>query len=197
MEVILREVRLALPSLFEPFVPRDGLKPGQVAKYGAVFLIEPGSANEKVMKDAMGNVATALWQDKMVNIVTAMGPNQKCMRPGELKLIQGTGDVREGFAGMMQVIARNKAKPVVVDLDLSAVSPESGRVYAGCYVNAKIDVYAMKAKGEVPNGIYASLLAVQFVKAGDRFAGAGAVPSASGFESIGELPSAGQVDPFA
>ena len=200
MEVILKNVRLALPSLFSPFMPRDGLKPGQVAKYTSTFLFEPGSPNEAVMMNAMAQAAKAVWGEGAKGGVEAMGPNSRCMKSGNLKLRQGTAEVREGFAGMIQVVTSNRVKPLVVNTDLSPVDEASGIVYAGCHVNAKIDVYGLKGQGERSNGIFATLHVVQFVSDGDRFSGGGSVPTVSGMESLGApaiRANAPAIDPFA
>ena len=200
MEVILKNVRLALPSLFNPFVPRDGLKPGQVAKYTSTFLFEPGSPNEAVMLNAMAQAAKAVWGEGAKVVFEAMGPNSRCMKSGNLKLRQGTAEVREGFAGMIQVVTSNRVKPLVVNTDLSPVDEASGIVYAGCHVNAKIDVYGLKGQGERSNGIFATLQVVQFVSDGDRFAGGGSAPTVSGMESLGApaiRANAPAIDPFA
>lgn len=200
MEVILKNVRLALPSLFTPFVPRDGLKPGQVAKYTATFLFEPGSPNEALMLAAIGAACKATWGDGAKVVFDAMGPNSRCMKSGNLKLRQGTAEIREGFAGMIQVVSSNRVKPLVVNTDLSPVDEASGIVYAGCHVNAKLDVYGLKGQGERGNGVFATLQVVQFVRDAARFAGGGSPPSVSGMESLGApaiSANAPAVDPFA
>jgi len=61
---------------------------------------------------------------------------------------------------------------------------EDGKPYAGCYVNANIELYAYShPKGG--KGVSASLRAVQFLKDGESF-GAGPVNAEDEFEAVEE-----------
>lgn len=79
-----------------------------------------------------------------------------------------------GFAGNMYLSPNADTRPTVVDRDRSPLTAEDGKVYSGCYVNAKIELWVQDNKwGQRVN---ATLLGVQFVKDGDAF-GAGAPPA--------------------
>ena len=70
--------------------------------------------------------------------------------------------------------------PLIIDRDKSPLLETDGRPYAGCYVNAKVSIYAQA--GDNP-GIRASFSVVQFVRDGDAFAGSGK-PTADEFEEL-------------
>lgn len=55
-----------------------------------------------------------------------------------------------------------------------------GRPYSGCYVNAKVQIWAQKDKYV---GVRCTLVSVQFVKDGDAFGGGGPA-TADGFEAV-------------
>lgn len=79
-----------------------------------------------------------------------------------------------GFPGTMYLSPSSDTRPTVVDRDRSPLTKDDGKVYSGCYVNAKIEIWVQDNKwGQRVN---ATLLGVQFVKDGDAF-GAGAPPA--------------------
>jgi hypothetical protein len=67
------------------------------------------------------------------------------LRPAgeKLNLCLHDGDEKaeyEGFPGNFFLNAANKARPAVIDRDRSPLIQADGRPYAGCYVNAVIDI---------------------------------------------------------
>jgi hypothetical protein len=101
-----------------------------------------------------------------------------CLRDGDLKTEW------QGFAGNLFISANSKTKPMVVDADKrTALRPQDGRPYAGCYAHASIEIWCQDNK----NGkrINASLLAVMFAKHAEPFAG-GSLPTDDEFESVPE-----------
>uniref|UniRef100_UPI0025B91E9B ssDNA-binding protein n=1 Tax=Candidatus Symbiopectobacterium sp. TaxID=2816440 RepID=UPI0025B91E9B len=76
-----------------------------------------------------------------------------------------------------------KARPLVIDRDRSALTAADGKPYAGCYVNATIDIWAMD--NNFGKRINASLGGVQFLCDGDAFAGGG-VATPDDFENMSE-----------
>ncbi len=61
-------------------------------------------------------------------------------------------------------------------MDKTALTEADGRIYAGCYVNFNVDIWAQDGQY---TGIRCSLNGVQFVKDGDAFGGAAACPRTS------------------
>lgn len=163
MKVVLKDVRLSFPDLFEP-VQYQGKG---AFRYNGSFLVEPGSENDKKIRTAIKEAATESYGAKAAVQLKGMenNSNKYCYMDGDLKEY-------DGYAGMMCLSAhRSQAQgaPAVVGRDKNVkLTAADGKPYAGCYVNASVEIYAQK--GENP-GIRASLIAVQFSKDGDAFAG--------------------------
>ncbi|MFD1244790.1 ssDNA-binding protein [Paralysiella testudinis] len=61
-------------------------------------------------------------------------------------------------------------KPIVLDKDAKThLDSTSGKPYAGCYVNAKIDIWAQDS--QYGKRINAGLSGVQFIRHGEAFGG--------------------------
>lgn len=179
MNVTLKDVRLAFPSLFvaKAMVGNDG-KPGK-PKFSASLLFAPGTANHTALKEAVDAVGLAKWGAKWPNIKTALVAGQKlCIRDGNTKADY------QGFAGNVYVAASSDIRPTVVDRDRSPLTQEDGRPYAGCYVVAKIDIWAQD--NQWGKRINASLTGVQFMRDGDSFGGGAAPADAADFEELGD-----------
>ena len=175
-KVLLKNVRLSFPDLFEP-VQYQGKG---AFRYNASFLVEPGSENDNKIRAAIKEAANETWGAKAAVQLKGMenNSNKYCYMDGNLKEY-------DGYTDMMYISAhRSQAQgaPKVVDknpkIELTAAD---GKPYAGCYVNASLEIYAQK--GENP-GVRASLIAVQFVQDGDAFAGARA--TADDFDDLSE-----------
>lgn len=190
--VILKNVRISFPDLFKAGKP---MNEGDTPKFGCQSIIDPGSDAEKVAKAAMAQVAQETFGANWQTIVKSMEKSKKCLRNGDDNLDKD-GNIREGYAGKMYLVARNKAKPALVgrknpDGSFQHLTEADGKPYGGCFANVKVDIKAMKAKEKIPNQIYASLLAVQFVKDGEAFGAAPGTPD--GFD---DEPGAGGDDQF-
>ncbi len=109
-----------------------------------------------------------------------------------LKVCLHDGDKKaeyEGYPNNKFVSASNKARPRVVDRDNSILVQADGRPYAGCYVNAVIDIWAQD--NNFGKRINASLSGVQFLRDSDAFAGGG-VAGEDDFDNIEEGTDAGE-----
>jgi hypothetical protein len=194
--VILKNVRVSFPDLFKPGKP---MNEGDAAKYGCQSIIDIGSDAEKSAKMAMAQTAQETFGANWQAIVKAMEKTKKCLRTGDDNLDKD-GNIRDGYAGKMYLVARNKAKPALVggknpDGSFKHLTEEDGKPYGGCYANVKVDIKAMKAKEKIPNQIYASLLAVQFVRDGDAFGAAPGTPE--GFDDVEMAGADSGGDPFS
>lgn len=78
-----------------------------------------------------------------------------------------------GFEGTRYLSPSADTRPTVVDRDKSPLAEDDGRIYSGCYVNAKVEIWVQD--NQWGQRVNATLLGVQFVKDGDAF-GAGAPP---------------------
>lgn len=187
MKVHLKEVRLAFPKLFEAKAVGDG----DNKYFSAAFPIDPKSENHTKLEEAVAAAAKEKWGEKWKSILETIrekgdiGYKHKPLKNGE-------GEVYDGFQGMFSVNAsrREDKGPVLVvdrvpknaDGSPNKLTAASGRPYAGCYVNAQVEVWAQDNK----NGkrINIELKGVQFVRDGDAF-GSGAPASADDFEDLG------------
>lgn len=184
-KVKLVDVRLSFPDLFEA-VQFDGKGP---FNYGASFLIEPGSANDKAVQAALVKAANDKWAAKGPAILSAAKANPQ-------KICYISGDLKEydGYAGMMALSAKrgqDKGRPGVYDRDPRRVlSVEDGKPYAGCYVNATVEFWAQD--NSFGKAVRCTLIGVQFARDGDAFS-AGSKPNEDDFDDLGTGADAGDL----
>lgn len=181
---ILKNVRLSYPDIWKPGKP---MNPGDTPKYGAQFIFDPDGDAAAVAKAALTASAQEVFGENWQRVVGAMEKTKKCLRKGDDNLTKD-GAIRDGYEGQLYLVARNKAKPLVIggkkgsDGQFPVLTEEGGKPYGGCYVNVKVDIKAMKGREQIPNQIYATLLTIQFVSDGEAF---GAAPgTAEGFDEV-------------
>jgi hypothetical protein len=174
--ILLKNVRLAFPNLFEPTTVNGEGKP----RYSATLLIPADHPQLEDIRDVQLAVATAKWGAKAAAIVKGLDKQDK--------LALHDGDVKskyDGFPGnfFVSASAQENSAPTVIDRDRSPLSARSGRPYPGCYVNASIELWAQD------NGygqrINAQLRGIQFYQDGDSFS-AGRPADADEFEEVTE-----------
>jgi len=175
-KIQLKNVRLSFPDLFEAS-EFEGKR-----SFGATFLIKPGDANDKAIRAAINEVATEKFKDKAAAIVKAAmaGGNQKCCYwDGNLKTY-------DGYADMMALTSKrgeDKGRPLVIDKNKAPLVSADGKPYAGCYVNASVELWAQDNK--YGKSVRCTLLGVQFAGDGDAFS-AGSIADESDFEDLSE-----------
>lgn len=166
--IMLKNVRLSFPSLFEPTSFQGG-----DPKYQATFLIpKDDKANLDRLEQAVADAVAEGTAKKFEGKAPKKFKNDP-IRDGEEK------DGAE-FQGCMFISARNKMKPQVVDAQVNPILDQS-EIYAGCYVNATVTAFAYNFEGV--KGIGWSLGNIQKVKDGEPF-GAGAIRAESEFEAF-------------
>ena len=173
----LVDVRLSFPDLWEPkeFEVGDG-KP----RYNAVFLIEPGSTNDKVVQAAVDMLVKEHNADKKL----------KALKDKDICYSDGDDKEYDGYAGMKVLSTHRRAQDGPPGVYLNIIDPATGKVavapatcgkpYAGCYVNATVEIYL--TEGKYP-GIRGGLVAVQFARDGDAFSGS-SQPKPDDFEPL-------------
>ena len=172
MKLHLSNVRLAFPKLFEPETFNGEGKPA----YSAAFIIDPKHPDMAKVKAAIEQVAAEKWTAKAKPILAAiLAKDDSCLHNGDLKAQY------EGFEGNHYLSSRCYTRPLVINADKTPLAAQDGRPYAGCYVNASIEIWAQD------NGfgkrVNATLKGVQFLRAGDAFAG-GAPASEDEFDDV-------------
>lgn len=172
MKITLKNVRLSFPDLFEP----RSFKPGDTPKYKATLLVPKGSDQAKAVDAAISAVAKEKWPKTWEKVLAGIkgNTNKFCWQDGDSKTY-------DGYEGMMAFSAGNKARPTIIDRNKDPLTKDDGKPYAGCYVNAVVEIFAYDNSG---NGISASLGGVQFVRDGEAFAG-GRPASADDFDDLG------------
>lgn len=179
MQVKLKDVRLAFPALFEAKAFAGGA--GE-ARFGSAHPIVPGSENDKALAAAVNAVAKEKWGAKADGILKDLISKG---RVGYKKtpLANGEGEVYDGFENMHTVNASTKTRPFVCDGQKNPLTAADGKPYAGCYVNALVEVWAQD--NQYGKRINVQLKGVQFSKDGDAFGG-GAPATADDFDAIEE-----------
>lgn len=183
--VQLQSARLSFPDLWEA-KQYEGQGP---FSYRASFLQSEdtpvmlkqtdGTWAKTTMKKVIDQIAADAWKTKAVAILTTIeGQSQKfCWIDGDTKAYDGY----EGNFALSASRNINKGRPMIIDRDKSPLTVSDGKPYAGCYVNATVEIWAQDNK--FGKGIRATLRGVQFVKDGDAFS-AGTPVSEDEFESI-------------
>jgi len=161
-KVKLSNVRLSFPSLFEA-TSFEGSKPS----YKATFILDKAkdAAAIATINKAIDAEITDKWKGKLKRA------NLKgvCLRDGAEK-----SDM-DGYSDKVVFISSSSSKrPPVVDKDLSPLTETDGKPYAGCYVNATIELWAQD--NNFGKRINAQLRAVQFLRDGEPFGDKGANP---------------------
>jgi hypothetical protein len=173
MKVILKNVRLSFPELFTA-----GQFQGQGPKsYSATFIVQPGSEADQAITAAIESVAKEKWLAKAPAILKNFESKSKCYVSGDLKAY-------DGYEGNMILTAKKseeKGRPVVIGRDKQPLTEADGKPYAGCYVNAQVDVWAQD--NQFGKGVRATLVAVQFWANGDAFGSGSASADFDAFEA--------------
>lgn len=164
MRVILKNVRLAFSDSL--FVATQFKGEGNF-RHSASFIVTPGSDNDKAIESAIKIEAEKAFGKKAE-------AQLKSMKGQSIKYCYSDGDSKpdyDGFPGNLILASHRQSKdgaPNVINRDKSPVNKDSGIVYAGCFVNASVDIYC-QATGNP--GVRCGLLAVQFFADGDAFGG--------------------------
>jgi len=162
-KIKLNNVRLSFPSLF-----RKAVFSGEETKFEATFLLDKQEHAAKIAE-----IEAAI--DRMLQ------ENLKGVKLKEDKICLKDGDDidYDGYAGKMSIKASNNKRPKVLDRDKTQLTEDDNRIYAGCYVNAVIELWAQN--NQWGKRINANLLGVQFFKDGEPFSD-GAVAADDDFD---------------
>lgn len=164
----LTNVRLSYPQLFTA----RAMEPGKEPKFGATFLLD-----KKLHAPLIKQIETATARVALDEFKKKVTLKRVPLRDGNEKDgVEGYGDE------VMFVNATEKRRPVVVDRDMTPLTAEDTKPYAGCFCNATIRLFAYDHPTG-GKGVSASLRAVQFVKDGESF-GAAPVNAEEEFEPV-------------
>lgn len=168
----LTGVRMSFPHLFA----RDSFN-----RYSAAFLVEPGSDNDKKIRDAINRAAKNKWKDNAaakLKALIANDPKNVCYRSGDTKT-NADGEVLDGYDGVQVLSATTRAQPTLLDEKRNAVGADDDKLYSGCYVVAIVEIWAQDGvvrdkqtgKSIKAQGIRCQLQGVQHYRDGASFGG--------------------------
>jgi hypothetical protein len=184
--VQLKHVRIAF--IDELFTPGQYEGKGDF-RHTATLIVEPGSANDKEIQAAISKEALGAWGKKAEAMLEDLRGDKKAFSYVKNKKNQ-QGDIYEGFEGMYALSGVRKQKDGAPLFLHNVKDPSTGKaqrltgsegvIYAGCYVNAKVEMWAQVGRY---NGIRCGLLGVQYDAPGDSFGGASR-PTDEGFDAL-------------
>ena len=162
-KIKLNNVRLSFPSIFNKSEFN-----GQVGKFEATFLMNKES-QAKMITDVQAQIALIQKDNK-----AKVSPDKLCLKDGEFVDY-------DGYAGCMSIKAGSNRRPTVLGRDKAPVVEEDNIVYAGCYVNAVVELWFQD--NSYGKRVNCNLLGIQFAKDGDTF-GAGDTDVSDDFDTI-------------
>lgn len=165
-KIILKNVRLSFPAIWQ----KNTKFGGDNAKYEATFLINKDSQADLIKK--IEEKIEAIQKENKVKV-----PKDKiCLKNGD--------DAEyDGYAGHMSFKAANGKRPTILDRDKTPLTEDDGKPYAGCYVNASVQLWVQN--NDWGKRVNANLLGIQFFKDGEPF-GAGDLDVSDDFEDFAD-----------
>lgn len=157
IKIKLPRVRLSFPSLFQ-----KAQFNGKETKYEATFLLD--KVKHKAQIDEIATHMQSLIKSELKG--AKLTPDKLCMRDGDMVEY-------DGYEGCMSFKASSNKRPLVINrADKSPITEDDNIVYAGCYVNAIVSLWAQD--NEYGKRINGTLMGVEFVADGEPFSsGAG------------------------
>lgn len=184
-KLMLKNVRLSFPTLGEP----EQFQGKGPFRWSAVCLVPTTDAQKAMVDKALEQVATEKWGAKAKIHLSNILPDPKgcCWIDGGRKAFDGY----EGHWALSAHRKQDDGRPLVMDADKSPIYQadgtlypgKEGRIYAGCYVNMQVEIWAQENSNG--KGLRATLLGIQYAGKGDAFGG-GARPSADEFGEVAE-----------
>jgi hypothetical protein len=166
-KITLKDVRISFPSLF-----RKAVFNGDETKYEATFLIDKALGKDKISE--INDAIKELVKENLKG--SKLPPDKICFKDGD-------GIEYDGYAGTMSIKASSTKRPMVLDRDKSPLTEDDSKIYAGCRVNAVIELWAQN--NNYGKRVNANLLGVQFFKDDAPFAD-GVKASVDDFDAFGD-----------
>jgi hypothetical protein len=160
MQITIRNARLAFPNLFEAKSVNGG-----EPTFGASFIIPKDHPQVAEIEAAIVDAAKTKWGAKATDILKGLRMQDRlCLHDGDTKTQY------DGFEGQLFVSANSKTRPLCADRDKSILSAADGVLYAGCFVYATVEIWAMD-HSQFGKRVNAQVKTVQFFRDGDAFSG--------------------------
>lgn len=174
MKLAISNARLAFPQLFKPAQVNGEGEPA----YSCSLLLTPDHPAVAEIKKATEAIGKEKWGAKWPTVKKEMESKDRFpYHDGDMKAQWS------GFEGNIYISCRSQqgTRPTVIDRKRNPVTEQDGLIYAGCYVNANIELWCQDNK--YGKRINAQIRGVQFLRDGDSFGG-GSAASADEFEEI-------------
>ncbi|QDP52614.1 MAG: putative helix-destabilizing protein [Prokaryotic dsDNA virus sp.] len=148
-KIKLSNVRLSFPNIF-----KRATFQGVEGKFEATFLL-----NKKTQADQIEKLQSAI--DEAIKEAKVKVPKDKyCLKDGD--------DFEyDGYEGHMAFKASTNKRPTLIDRDKSPLVEDDGKPYAGCYVNAIVDIWIQS--NDFGKRANSNLFGIQFYADGDAF----------------------------
>ncbi len=172
----------AFPSLF---VPSKMEGSAGNPRYTAAFHIAADDAGLEELKTLISELSRS-----EVRKPADIEGGSNCPLSNGNNNINRDGQIYRGSENTFILKAARQEKqnaPAVVKKIKGAVLPATeNEVYAGCYVNAIVDIYVLKANPgkQIAGRVCATIVSVMFAKDGERFGGGGSVAADSDFDDF-------------
>lgn len=151
MTIKIAAARLSFPSLFN-MATFGGESTG---KYEATFILD--KKEHAVLIKELQAAIEKLSKDELKGKVPA---DKLCLKDGD-------ETERAEFAGKFTIKASTKKRPLVINRDKSPIAETDNVIYAGCYVNGLISLWAQN--NQYGKRINAQLDGIQFMRDGEPF----------------------------
>ncbi len=170
--IMIKNVRVSFPHLFT----RPTIN-GEEGKCGATLMLDPSkhAVSIKAIEKSIGE----LCKEKLKG--RKLSAEKLCLRDGEDK-------GRSEYEGYLVLSANSKSKPMVISSNgrNQVHSEEECPIYAGCYVNAKVRLWAQDNK--FGKRVNCELVAIQFAAEGEPLDGThiSVDEAMNGFDSVND-----------
>ncbi len=162
-KITLKNVRLSFPSIFK----RSEFN-GVEGKFEATFLLNKDEQGQQI--DTLNKAIEAAIAEAKIKV----SKDKRCLKDGD--------DIEyDGYQGCVSFKASSNKRPTVIDRDKTPLVEDDGKPYAGCYVNAIVDVWVQD--NSYGKRVNANLFGIQFVKDGEAF-GSGDIDVTDDFDAI-------------
>lgn len=164
-KIKMQAVRLSFPSLFNTakFGGED------TGKYEATFVLDKVEHAEVI-----AGIKAQIERLMKEELKSKVPSDKLCLKDGDEM-------GRPEFEGKYTIKASTKKRPLVINRDKSPITESDNVIYAGCYVNAIVSLWAQDNK--FGKRINAQLDGVQFCRDGEPFGDGGV--SVNEFDAFG------------
>ena len=157
--------RVAFPQVFEPKSINGG-KP----KYSITMIFDMDKINKNAeQKDKWDKMVASIEETAIGKWSPVPAVLKKPFKKGDDQRNKETGDVYNGFEGMVTVNALSETRPGLLGPDANPIMQQS-EFYGGCYARATINAYAWQHP-QSGKGVSFGLQNIQKVDDGETFGG--------------------------